>query len=218
MTHIPDSVAIEHQNVPTNHQGLHDFLYSAADEHGTATTQIRVELDSDRILPLTEWQSLIENDRVAGVYAVLDTHQQHQYIGYSRNVLTSLKGHLAEHGSDICTHVRVQPFKFPKREEMEQLRDTWIAELATIPAGNTGTGGVWATTVGEIAKAAMSPAEQAAYEEKKLKLRRAMADSALSRELDAAAISDEQRSTQLAAAVNDDNWSALIQGQTAETI
>ena len=65
MTHIPDSVAIEHQNVPTNHQGLHDFLYSAADEHGTATTQIRVELDSDRILPLTEWQSLIENDRVA---------------------------------------------------------------------------------------------------------------------------------------------------------
>jgi hypothetical protein len=101
---------------------------------------------------------------------------------------------------------------------VEQLRDSWIAELATIPPGNTGEGGVWATTVGEIAKAAMSPEEQAAYEEKKLKLRRAMADGVLSRELDAAVINDEQKREQFAAAMNDDNWSAVIQGQTAETI
>jgi hypothetical protein len=213
----PDK-AIEHQNVPTNHQGLHDFLYSAADEHGAVTTQVELDLDGNRVLPLTEWQTLTENARVAGVYAVLDSTRQHQYIGYSRNVFTSLKGHLAEHGSDVCAYVRVQPFKFPKREEMEQLRDSWIAELATVPAGNAGAGGVWATTVGEIAKAAMTPDEQAAYEEKKLKLRRAMADSALSRELDAAAISDEHKREQFAAAMTDDNWSAVIQGQTAETL
>jgi hypothetical protein len=221
----PD-LPIEHQNVPTNHQGLHDFLYSAADEHGIATSQPHLNLDSDslpetlrdRILPLTDWQSLAENVRVAGVYAVLSTDNQTQYVGYSRNVLTSLKGHLAEHGSDICAQVRVQVFKFPKREEMESLRDTWIAQLATVPPGNTGMGGVWATTVGEIAKAAMSDQEQAAYEEKKLKLRRAMADSALSRELDAAAISNEQKREQFAAAMTEDNWSAVIQEQTAETI
>jgi hypothetical protein len=212
----PDS-PIEHQNVPTEHQGLHEFLYSAADEHGV-TTQTQLDLDSDSIFPLTEWQGLAANARVAGVYAVLDATKQHQYVGYSRNVSTSIKGHLAEHGSEICAYVRVQPFKFPKREEMEQLRDRWIADLASIPPGNTGEGGVWATTVGEIAKAAMSPAEQAAYEEKKLKLRRAMADGALSRELDAAAINDEQKREQFAAAMNDDNWSAVIQGQTAETI
>lgn len=210
--------AIEHQNVPANHQGLHDFLYSAADEHGAMTTPVQLDLDGDRILPLIEWQALAENARVAGVYAVLDVSKQHQYVGYSRNVFTSLKGHLAEHGSEICAYVRVQPFKFPKREEMEQLRDTWIAELATTPPGNTGAGGVWATTVGEIAKAAMSPAEQAAYEEKKLKLRRAMADSALSKELDAAAISHEQQREQFVAAMTDDNWSAVIQGQTQETL
>jgi hypothetical protein len=209
---------LEHQNVPTEHQGLHEFLYSAADEHGATTTQAQLDLDSDSVLPLTEWQALAVNARLAGVYAVLDATQQHQYIGYSRNVFTSLKGHLAEHGSEICAYVRVQPFKFPKREEMEQLRDSWIAALAVIPPGNAGEGGVWATTVGEIAKAAMSPAEQAAYEEKKLKLRRAMADGALSRELDAAAISNEQNREQFAAAMNDDNWSAVIQGQTAETI
>jgi hypothetical protein len=211
------SKPIEHQNVPTEHQGLHEFLYSAADEHGV-TTQSQLDLDSDSIFPLTEWQGMAVNARVAGVYAVLDATKQHQYVGYSRNVSTALKGHLAEHGSEICAYVRVQPFKFPRREEMEQLRDNWIAALATIPPGNTGAGGVWATTVGEIAKAAMSPAEQAAYEEKKLKLRRAMADGALSRELDAAAINDEQKREQFAAAMNDDNWSAVIQGQTAETI
>jgi hypothetical protein len=209
---------IEHQNVPTNHQGLHDFLYSAADEHGVVATQVQLDVDSDRIFPLAQWQSLAENARIAGVYAVLDDTQQTQYVGYSRNVFTSLKGHLAEHGSDICAYVRVQPFKFPKREEMEQLRDTWIAALTTMPPGNAGAGGVWATTVGEIAKAAMSPAEQAAYEEKKLKLRRAMADSALSKELDAATITDEQKRAHFAAAMANDNWSAVIQSQTAETI
>jgi hypothetical protein len=213
----PD-LPIEHQNVPTNHQGLHEFLYSAADEHGVTTAQPQLTIDSNSIFTLTEWQALAENARVAGVYAVLDSGNRTQYVGYSRNVLTSLKGHLAEHGSDICAHVRVQAFKFPKREEMESLRDSWIGELETVPPGNTGAGGVWATTVGEIAKAAMSEQEQAAYEEKKLKLRRAMADGALSRELDAAAISNEQKREQFAAAMTEDNWSAVIQEQTAETI
>jgi len=114
--------------------------------------------------------------------------------------------------------VRVQPFKFPKREEMENLRDSWIGELDTIPPGNTGAGGVWATTVGEIASSAMSEQEKAVYEEKKLKLRRAMADSDLSRELDAAALSDEKKRDNFIAAITDDNWSAVIQAQTAETI
>jgi hypothetical protein len=213
-----DDKPFEHQNVPANHQGLHDFLYSAADEHAVTIAQPQLNLDSDRILPLTDWQALAENARVAGVYAVLDTGNRTQYVGYSRNVLTSLKGHLAEHGSDVCDRVRVQVFKFPKREDMESLRDTWIEELDTVPPGNTGEGGVWATTVGEIAKAAMSEQERVAYEEKKLKLRRAMADSALSRELDAAAITDEQKRAHFAAAMTEDNWSTVIKEQTAETI
>jgi hypothetical protein len=213
----PD-LQIEHQNVPANHQGLHDFLYSAADEHAVTIAQPQLTVDSDVVLPLSEWQVLAENARVAGVYAVLDNADRTQYVGYSRNVLTSLKGHLAEHGSDICAGVRVQVFKFPKREEMEIVRDNWIAKLDEVPPGNTGEGGIWATTVGEIAKAGMSDAEKAVYEEKKLKLRRAMADGALSRELDAAALSNEQKRDNFVAAMTDDNWSAVIQEQTAETL
>ncbi|WP_309737903.1 MULTISPECIES: GIY-YIG nuclease family protein [unclassified Chamaesiphon] len=216
MENTPD-LQIEHQNVPANHQGLHDFLYGAPDEHAV-TTVAPLNLDSDRLIPLADWQVLAENARVAGVYAVVDTAERTQYVGYSRNVLTSLKGHLAEHGSDVCAAVRVQVFKFPKREEMESLRDAWIAQLEVVPSGNTGAGGVWATTVGEIAKAAMSEPERVAYEEKKLKLRRAMADSALSRELDAAAITDEQKREHFAAAMTEDNWSAVIKEQTAETL
>ncbi|AFY94018.1 GIY-YIG nuclease family protein [Chamaesiphon minutus] len=217
MNNTPE-LPIEHQNVPSNHQGLHDFLYSAADEHAVTTVQPQLNVASNVVLPLGEWQALAENARVAGVYAVMDSANRTQYVGYSRNVLTALKGHLAEHGSDVCAGVRVQIFKFPKREEMESLRDTWIAELDEVPPGNTGAGGVWATTVGEIAKAAMSDVEKAAYEEKKLKLRRAMADNELSRELDAAALSNEQKSERFIAAMTDDNWSAVIQEQTAETI
>ncbi len=212
------NVAIEHQNVPTAHQGLHEFLYSAADEHGTAAASTQLELAGDKILPVAEWQALAENARVAAVYAVLDSSNQTQYIGYSRNVLTSLKGHSIEHGGDVCAYVRVRSFKFPKREEMEQLRDSWIAALGSVPPGNAGNSGNWAATVGEIAAAAMSPAERDAYEEKKLKLRRAMADSALSKELDAATITDDRQREHFAAAMNDDNWSAVIQVQTAETI
>jgi hypothetical protein len=215
---LPIAVAIEHQNVPAQHQGLHDFLYSAADEHGVTAAPAQIDVDSDRILAISEWQAIAENARVAGVYAVLDSADLTQYVGYSRNVLTSLKGHLAEHGSDVCDRVRVRAFKFPKREEMEALRDAWIAELDAVPPGNTGAGGVWATTVGEIAQAAMSEQEKVAYEEKKLKLRRAMADNTLSRELDTAAISTEQKREEMAAAMTDDNWSAVIREQTAETI
>ncbi len=208
---------IEHQNVPTAHAGLHDFLYSSADEHGAESVQVTLEVDGDRIFALDQWQSMAENAKVAGVYAVLDGAQQTQYIGYSRNVLTSLKGHLLENGAEICAYVRVQPFKFPKREEMEQLRDRWIAALNEVPPGNAGGAGVWATTVGAIAQAAMTPEEKALYEEKKLKLRRAMADAALSRELDGAVISDEQKRENLTAAMTEDNWSAVIKEQTAET-
>ena len=217
MENTPD-LQIEHQNVPASHQGLHDFLYGAPDEHAVTMVTPQLNLDGDRLLPLADWQVLAENARVAGVYAVVDTASRTQYVGYSRNVLTSLKGHLAEHGSDVCAAVRVQVFKFPKREEMESLRDAWIAQLETVPPGNTGAGGVWATTVGEIAKAAMSEPERVAYEEKKLKLRRAMADSALSNELDAAAITDEQKREHFAAAMTEDNWSAVIKEQTAETL
>jgi hypothetical protein len=211
------STSIEHQNVPQAHRGLHDFLYSAEDEHSALVPEApAIEINPDNTIALEAWCAETAEAKVAGVYAVLDGDRQTQYIGYSRNVTLSLKSHLTQHGAQTCAFVKVQPFKFPKREEMEQLRDTWIAELPQPPSGNADTSGTWAGTVKDAASQTMSPAEREAYEEKKLKLRRAMADGTLHQEAPPAQ-TDAERQQALEAAVEGDNWSAVIQEQTQDT-
>jgi predicted GIY-YIG superfamily endonuclease len=207
--------AIEHQNVPIEHRSLHDFLYSSEDEHGGGDRLAAIEVANDgAIAPLPTWCDRATNAKIAGVYAVLDSQQQTQYVGYSRNVLLSLNGHLAQNGEKTCAFVRVQAFKFPKRTEMEELQDAWIAELETLPSGNGDESDRWASSIGEVAKAAMSEAERQEYEEKKLKLRKAMADGTLT-QLESQPIDIRQEN--LRAAVQNDDWSAVIQTQTQET-
>lgn len=210
-------LAIEHQNVPVAHEGLHNFLYSSDEEHGAVAAIPALENDGTQIMAIDTWRDLATNAKVAGVYAVMDTSRNTQYIGYSRNILLSINGHIAQNGVENCAFLRVQTFKFPKREEMESLRDAWIAEIGSIPPGNGADSEMWASTVGQAARAAMSIEEQKVYEEKKLKLRKAMADSTLTKELETAAQSDGERANNLEAAVNNDDWSAVIQSQTQET-
>ncbi len=207
-----ESTPIEHQDVPEAHQGLHSFLYSSDDEHGvnSAGTAPPVQ-GAETPVDVEAWCDDAQNAKVAGVYAVLDSDRQPQFIGYSRNVTRSLRGHLAQKG-DVCALVRVQPFQFPKRDAMEALRDEWVAALPSPPPGNVDE--AWAGTIREAQAQTMSAAERQAYEEKKLKLRRAMADGSLSQ--DEVKTQAEARQD-LAAAVNDDNWSAVIREQTQET-
>lgn len=211
------SLPIEHQNVPAAHQGLHGFLYSSEDEHSAETAVVEIENDGTQVMAIETWRSESNNAKVAGVYAVLDADRRTQYIGYSRNILLSIDSHIAANGEEKCAFTRVQTFKFPKREEMEKLCDAWIAQIGSIPPGNGEQKALWASTVGEAARAAMSPEEQKAYEEKKLKLRKAMADSSLAKELESAGNEAGDREQNLAAAVNNDDWSAVIRAQTQET-
>jgi hypothetical protein len=207
--------AIEHQDVPQAHRGLHDFLYSSADEHSAeAIATSTLEQTIDAPVALEAWCDQVQNAKVAGVYAVLDGDRQTQYVGYSRNVALSLRSHLTQMGAEVCTWVRVQAFKFPKRDDMEKLRDEWIAALPSPPLGNSD--GTWAGTVKDAATQVMSAAEREAYEEKKIKLRRAMADGTLHQE-EIKAQSEAAQRQDLAAAMNDDNWSAVIREQTQET-
>ncbi|WP_414519053.1 GIY-YIG nuclease family protein [Nostoc sp. PCC 9305] len=210
---------IEHQNVPINHRGLHDFLYSSDNEHTAIEVSITPELANNgtEIIEFEAWSVAAQNAKIAGVYAVLDVERRTQYIGYSRNVLLSLNGHLRQNGEQKCAFVRVQAFKFPKRQEMEDLRDAWIAELESTPPGNATESEMWASTVGEATKAVMSEAQLQAYEEKKLKLRKAMADTTLSKELETIDASEAERQRQLEAAVKNDDWSVIIDAQTQET-
>ncbi|MEH2320078.1 GIY-YIG nuclease family protein [Nostoc sp.] len=210
---------IEHQNVPINHRGLHDFLYSSDDEHAAIEVSITPELANNgtEIIDLQVWSAAAQNAKIAGVYAVLDAERRTQHIGYSRNVLISLNGHVIQNGQQKCAFVRVQAFKFPKRQEMEDLRDVWISELESTPPGNASESAMWASTVGEATKAVMSEIQRQAYEEKKLKLRKAMADTTLSKESETIDASQAERQRQLEAAVKNDDWSVIIDAQTQET-
>ena len=208
------SVPIEHQYVPQAHQGLHDFLYSSAEEHAVdAPTQTSPQL-THGIIALESWCEQAKNTKIAGVYAVLNSDRITQYIGYSRNVALSLRGHLNQKGPDICAWVKIERFKFPKRDAMEQLKNEWIAALPSPPVGNTD--GTWAKTIKDASSQVMSKAERDAFEEKKLKLRRAMADTTLKHE-PAIVPHSTQKQQELAAAMKDDNWSAVIREQTKDT-
>jgi hypothetical protein len=100
---------------------------------------------------------------------------------------------------------------------MEKLRDVWLKELGNVPPGNGDASQMWASTVGEAARAAMSAAERNAYEEKKLKLRKAIADTRLELESEATDETDTSRRRRLDAAVKNDDWSSVIDSQTQET-
>ncbi len=212
-----NSNPIEHQNIPVAHQGLHEFLYSAADEHAAETADApALEHTVDAPMDVQAWCDLAQNAKVAGVYAVLDRDLQTQFIGYSRNISLSLRSHLTQKGEAVCALVTVQPFKFPKRDDMAALQDEWIAALPSPPPGNVD--GTWAATIREASTQVMSAAERDAYEEKKLKIRRAMADGSLSQELDQAKADGlGEPQADLAAAMTNDNWSALIREQTQDT-
>jgi hypothetical protein len=209
---------IEHQNVPQAHQGLHGFLYSSDNEHAVVDTPSPdIRSDGAEVVAVNLWCNLVANAKLAGVYAVLDRDRRVQYIGISRNVMLSLNSHVAQLGSDTCAFVRVKTFKFPKRSEMEALQDAWLDEIDYIPHGNAEQSGLWAGTVAAAATVAMSVAERNAYEEKKLKMRKAMADSNLSRELEAnptsSDLAEAERRQNLEAAVQNDDWSAVINAQ-----
>lgn len=214
-----NNIAIEHQNVPTAHQGLHGFLYSSDDEHSSVTPSITLDNNVAEVVSVENWRSLTNQVKVAGVYAVLDGDRHTQYIGYSRDVRQSLEGHIAQNGTEICAFIRVEMFKFPKRQEMEALRDQWIAELDYIPPGNQAAQGNWASTVGEAARSTMSESDRNNYEEKKLKLRKAMADNSLIDELEKSDQQDQamaERHQKLEAAVKNDDWSAVVNSQTVK--
>ena len=209
-----NNTPLEHQNVPVAHQGLHSFLYGSDDEHN-ADTSFVINSEGTNIVEISQWLQQISGNKVAGVYAVLDGDRIYQYINYSRDVGRSVKGHIEQKGADTCSYIRFKTFKFPKRDSMEELKNEWIAELGYTPTGNSGASN-WASTIGETAKASMSEAEKNAYEEKKLKLRKAMADPSLVDELTANNTQSEaevKRRQKLEAAVKNDDWSSVIESQ-----
>ncbi len=211
---LQSELPIEHQDVPQAHRGLHDLLYGASDQHEAEIVSGAIA-PSDQVMAVEDWCELAADSKIAGVYAVLDQARKTQFIGISRHVSLALTSHQAAVGPQTCAFVRVQTFNFPKREEMEAVRQSWLDQLDYLPAGLAEDGDRWASTISSAATAAMTTAERQAHAEKKLKLQQAMADPA-AHKVQASVTSEEQRQN-LIAAIADDDWSSVIQEQTLNT-
>jgi len=233
-------------NVPEGHKGLHEFLYGDNNDHGAASAaaaaaaaEAEAFTRTQTPLPVTAFLDRFKDARLAAVYGVYDAKQTLRYVGVTRNVIVSLTGHLQAHGAEVVSSVALQSFKFPKREEMAAAQETWLAELSAagiVPEGNReeagGKGGNsgWAKSIKEAVEqgSGRTAEERAAYEETKTKLRTAMADPTLADELDDLDEEEEYgeeaeedrafRRAQLKKAVEQSDWSGVIDGQTQATI
>ena len=70
-----------------------------------------------------------------GVYAIFDQDQTLQFVNYSRDVYLSLKQHLVRKPQS-CHWLKVQTIDRPNRTQLETIRQAWIEENGSLPAGN----------------------------------------------------------------------------------
>lgn len=95
-----------------------------------------------------------------GIYAIFDAGQTLQYVGYSRDVATSLRQHLVRQ-PDACHWIKVQTVERPSRTLLEGIRDSWIAENGAVPPGNGAEENDWTQPID--AKLTMTDAEKTEY-------------------------------------------------------
>eukprot|EP00898_Chlorokybus_atmophyticus_P007762 jgi/Chlat1/7988/Chrsp7S07745 len=214
------------QQVPEGHKELHGFLYGdgGAEVHGDASsTSVYVPRDGEDdgavVVELEQWASVRELAKPAGVYAIYDEADTLQYVGYSRSMAVAVRAHRARAGPHKAAKVRARVVRDPAmitRTRLEAVRDEWMTdEFGHVPLGNGSEKELW-EGVGSLA-AVMTDAERAAYEEKKLKMRKAMGEN-LYDDVEGEAEDSKQRRLNLLRAVEGDDWSGVIDGQTKETV
>ncbi|KAK9834555.1 hypothetical protein WJX74_004543 [Apatococcus lobatus] len=202
--------------VPQEHQGLHGFLYGegGAEAHDAdGSYQLRQGEDDGSTLMETAY--FLESrgaERPMGVYALHDVQQQLQYVGYSRNVVLAVQGHLAKVGPEACAHVRVLIIAnkaMATRAVLEREAANWLDEAGFLPPGNGRDRSQW--------EGPLTGNGNSAWEEKKLKMRKAMGEN-LGDAVPGETVDAKQRRLNLIKAVEGDDWSSVIDGQTSETL
>ncbi len=100
-----------------------------------------------------------------GAYAIFSEDKCLQYVGYSRNILLSLRQHLVRRPSQ-CYWLKAQVIDRPNRTMLEAIRNHWIEQNGSQPVGNTTQRSLWEQAI-EV-KAAMTPEELAQYQDDQL--------------------------------------------------
>ncbi|GLI68534.1 hypothetical protein VaNZ11_012974 [Volvox africanus] len=247
---------VDDKTVPEAHKGLHGFLYGdgGSEEHdrGSSYTVRTGEDEGSVVMLVPAYLDSRDGEKPLGVYCVYDSDHIPQYIGYSRNMVLAVKGHLARMGPGHCAYVRAMVYgnkSMASRTNLERGVHNWINELPELqgraPPGNTDAalrmaweGVTTAATDGgdgpapaPLDRGVMSPAELAAYEEKKLKLRKAMGEKMVEgpggSTVRTGGTDNEDggdgddlatRRLKLMKAMERGDWSAVIHAQTQETL
>jgi len=224
----PSSVVTD-DSVPEGHAGLHEYLYGGGSEAEHAATAYNIregEDDGSALVPLASWVEARELEKPLGVYAVYNSAKDIQYVGYSRNVVTACRAHLAKLGPEVAAHVRVMVFAnkaMATRTHMEREVSHWVQAVGAPPPGNTEAGAAdWdldagASRGGGGSGEELTAAERAAHEAKKLKLRKAMGEN-LADEVPGETLEQKARRLAMLKAVEGDDWSELIARQTSEAL
>ncbi|GMH82822.1 hypothetical protein TL16_g09392 [Triparma laevis f. inornata] len=186
---------------------MHDALYGDGEAHGSDPTHgaglTPTEVDAafeeqtkmpppppptlteDRTLPVQILLRGLEASeaKVAAVYAVYSGSDRStcEFVGLTRHLAVSLRAHVSNSEiSKSCKMVRAVSFKYPQRSAMEEVKARWEGEAkdANAPSVNADTN-LWATSQAAAASVGMTEEEKVEFENKKAKMRRAMADSSL---------------------------------------
>eukprot|EP00887_Chlorella_sp_A99_P006981 scaffold2.g6981.t1 len=171
-------------------------------------------------LPLPQGEDDGSAQLLVGVYAIYSAERHLQYVGYSRNVALAVKAHLARVGEERCAYVRAMVFaNRAMQSRAALLRETgnWLEEAGTIPPGGFSRETRRQDAVGRAGGKGTAGREQcwgnrvhSEYEEKKLKMQKAMGE--------APAPSPGDRRAATLAAVEGGDWSAVIDAQTKATL
>ncbi|AFZ46468.1 hypothetical protein Cyast_0489 [Cyanobacterium stanieri PCC 7202] len=81
-------------------------------------------------------------DGKIGVYAIFNQDKILEYVGYSRNLLLSLKQHLVRQPEN-CYWFKTHIIDRPSRSILEEIKQSWIAENQSIPLGNGENETLW---------------------------------------------------------------------------
>lgn len=139
------------------------------------------EDDGSVLVPTDYYLESRDGESPMGVYAIYDSKRNLQYVGFSRNMVLAIKAHSSRVGEDRCAFVKNMAFMnraMSTRSSLEREAQNWLEEAGTIPPGNGVEQQIWeGVQLKDLKPEDMSPKELAEYEEKKLKMRKAMGEN-----------------------------------------
>lgn len=96
-----------------------------------------------------------------GVYAIFNNDKKLEYVGYSRNLLWSLKQHLIRQPQK-CHWIKYHIITHPSRSILEEIKQQWLDENGSVPLGNGEEEVLWTQPID--AKSTMTDEDKKQYD------------------------------------------------------